>query len=49
VSVTARDAKENVNKQIIKVYVSDSDAPFAFIDLVKNNKEVPKYDASACD
>lgn len=49
VRVTVRDAKENENKQIIKVYVSDSDSPFAFIDITKGNKEIPKYDESACD
>jgi PKD repeat protein len=49
VELTVQDGENNTNSFRRTVYVSDSDAPFAMMDISYGNMERPLYDEAACD
>jgi PKD repeat protein len=48
VTLKVSDSENNTNSFTRKVYVSDSDSPFALLDITYNSQE-PVYDEKACN
>lgn len=48
VQLIVRDNEWNANKTITKVYVSDSNSPYAMIKVSKGQNEIPVFNEEAC-